>query len=373
MRWRERLWAWSSLSRLRNCGRVSHTAVGGAVVRISETDAGRRAGLAGLQSCGSVWACPVCARRISAQRSVEVRRVLEAVAGTGGSAFLVTLTMRHHAGQRLSSLWEALSAAWGAVTSGRAWSAEQERFGLLGWVRTVEATHGDAGWHLHVHALVVFDGPVSLDMAGELGGRMFTRWARALGRRGLTAVQDRGGLDVREVQMTADSIERVAEYLSKITHEITSPSTKQGRDGNRSPFAILRDALDVGLADDCELWVEWEQGSHGRRQLTWSRGLRDWAGLHVERTDEEIVAQDMRGDDVLVIPSESWPRVRSEVAGLLDAVELGGLDAAIRWMTSRGLAWSAPSRAPGVYPLPGGPSSPGFGAARDAYDTGTFN
>lgn len=349
--WRSRLWAWSSLPRLRHCGRFSHTGVGGAVLRLSNTDTGRRAGLAGLQSCGSVWACPICARRIASQRSGEVRRVLEAVADTGGSAVLLTLTMRHRAGQRLTDLWSALSAAWGAVTSGRAWSAEQDRYGVLGWVRTVEATHGEHGWHLHVHAVLVFDGPVSVDMAGELGGRMFGRWERALSRRGLASVQDRGGLDVREVRMTADSLDRVAEYLSKITHEITSPSTKDGRFGNRSPFAILRDALATGLADDAELWITWEQSSHGRRQLTWSRGLRDWAGLHVERTDDEIVAQDIRGDDVLVIPAESWPRVRAEVADLLDAVELGGLGAAMRWMNSRGLAWFAPpARGEGVTP-----------------------
>ena len=87
--------------------------------------------------------------------------------------------------------------------------------------------------------------------------------------------------------------------------EITSPSTKEGRDGNRAPFAILRDALATGLAEDCELWLTWEKVSHNRRQLTWSRSLRDWAGLHVERTDEEIAQQDMHGDDQLIIPAES--------------------------------------------------------------------
>lgn len=341
--WRSRLWAWSSLPRVRNCGRVTHNGVGGPVLRVSGTDNGRRAGLAGLQSCGSVWACPVCARRISARRSEEVRRVLEAAAAVGGSAVLLTLTMRHHTGQRLRHLWDALSASWGAVTSGRAWTAEQQRWGVLGWCRTVEATHGANGWHVHVHAVVVFDGPVSVDLAAELGGRMFARWARALGRRGLSAVEGRGGLDVREVAMTGDSLDRVAEYLAKITHEITSPSTKAGRYGNRSPFAVLRDALATGLADDCELWIEWEQASHGRKQLTWSRDLREWAGLHVERTDDEIVAEDLRGDDVLVIAPESWPAVRPHVADLLDAVEVGGLPAAQRWLSSRGLSWSTPS------------------------------
>lgn len=270
--------------------------------------------------------------------------MLSAVAATDGSAALVTLTMRHHAGLALVMLWAALSAAWGAVTSGRAWTAEQQRWGVTGWLRTVEATHGARhGWHLHIHSVIVFDGPVSDVMASELGGRMFERWRRALERHGLAAVQDSGGLDLRMVTMTADSVEAVSHYISKITSEITSPSTKDGRFGNRSPFAVLRDALDTGLADDCDLWIEWEQASHGRKQLTWSRGLREWAGLHVERTDDEIVAADeLHGEDVMAIPAESWPAVRAEVADLLDAVELGGVEAAVRWMASRSLAWSIP-------------------------------
>jgi hypothetical protein len=135
--WRSRLWSWTSLARLRNCGRVPFTDGGGAVLRLSETNEGTRAGIAGLQSCGPVWSCPVCARRISAQRARELREVLETVRASGGSVALVTLTMRHRAGQQLGPLWEALSGAWGAVTSGRGWTADQATFGIRGWCRVV--------------------------------------------------------------------------------------------------------------------------------------------------------------------------------------------------------------------------------------------
>ena len=131
---------------------------------------------------------------------------------------------------------------------------------------------------------------------------------------------------------------------TSITNKIPSPSTKEGRDGNRAPFAILRDALATGLAEDCELWLTWEKVSHNRRQLTWSRTLREWAGLHVEHTDEEIAQQDMHGDDQLIIPSECWPAVRTELAELLDTAESGGAAAARRWLESRGLHWIAVAR-----------------------------
>ncbi|SDG48678.1 MBL fold metallo-hydrolase [Pseudonocardia oroxyli] len=339
MTWRRRLWDLTTLPRLRNCGRVSHTGVGGAVVRVSETDEGRRAGLSGLQSCGSPWSCPVCARKIGAQRSEDVAAVLRAVAAAGGSAALVTLTMRHHKGHRLSDLWDALTKAWAAVTAGASWSKDQALFGVLGFCKAVEVTNGEAGWHVHCHAVVALDGPVSPELMEELGGRMFTRWERKLARLGFSAVADKGGLDVRPVRMTADSIEQVADYISKITSEITSPTAKEARSGNRTPFAILRDFLATGNADDWDLWETWERASHNRRQLTWSRRLRDWAGLHREKTDEEVASEDRGGEAAIIIPKESWPLVRDDVADLLDAIELGGVDQAVRWLTSRSLGF----------------------------------
>lgn len=349
MAWRSRLWDLTNLPRLRNCGRIAHTASGGAVIRVSDTDHGRRAGLSGLQSCGSPWACPVCARKIGAERSEEVARALTTVAEQGGSAALITLTMRHHKGHKLPALWDALSSAWSSVTGGSGYTRDVGTFGIIGWVRTVEVTHGACGWHVHTHALVALDGPTSPEMMEALGDRWFARWERKLAKLGLSAMADKGGLDVRPVRMTGESIEQVSDYISKITAEVTSPSTKQGRTredgtpGNRSPFAILRDALDTGNADDVELWWTWEAASHNRRQLTWSRPLRALAGR--ERTDDEVAAEDKGGDDTIALPAESWTSVRHEVADLLDMIEIGGIPGAVTWLSSRGLAFRLVSSA----------------------------
>ncbi|GAA1106807.1 protein rep [Pseudonocardia alni] len=338
------------MPRLRHCGRTTVSGTGGPVLRVTETAEGvRRAGVAGLQSCGSPWACPVCSRKIAAQRTAELRDVLAAVAAGGGSVHMLTFTMRHRRGQALRDLWTALSKAWRAVTSGRAVERERARYGLLGMVRVIEATHGEHGWHLHVHALVAFDGPVSRELAAILGADMFRRWERALQRAGLAApLENRGGLDVRPVDLGTGSIDAVAEYLGKITVEITGGTMKEGRGGNRSPFAVLRDVLATGLADDAELWLQWEQASRGRRQVAWSQGLREWAGLRAERTDEEVAAEETgtADDDVLAVAPESWPSLRPHLAEWLDVAERDGRGAASAWLTVRGIAWTRARRRP---------------------------
>lgn len=338
---RRRLWELSGLARVRSCGRVARTESGGPTLRVSgDATAGRSAGFAGLVSCGSVWSCPCCARKIGAQRAGEIRDVVTAVHAERGSAALVTLTLRHHAGQRLSDLWEALRYGWSRVTSGGAYTRETERFGVLGWVAAVEVTHGEAGWHPHLHVLVLFDTPMSADMIEELGGRWFQRWERALARRGVDAVAHRGGLDARAVAVTPDASGALGVYLSKIAMEVTGGAGKDGRYGSRSPFAILRDGLATGLADDIETWWEWEAASHGRRQLTWSRGVRERFALGAEDTDEEIAERDVGGDDLIALPAETWSVVRDQAEDLLSAAERDGLTGATAWLAVRGLLWS---------------------------------
>jgi hypothetical protein len=58
-------------------------------------------------------------------------------------------------------------------------------------------------------------------------------------------------------------------------------------------WQVLADGLGTGLADDLEAWVEYEQGSRNRKQVTFSRGLRRRYWLAEEETDEEIAEKDL--------------------------------------------------------------------------------
>ncbi|NYD38564.1 hypothetical protein [Actinomycetospora corticicola] len=332
----------------------------------NNADGTRTAGFSGLATCGSVWCCPQCAAKIATRRADELARVMRAVEERGGSAFLLTLTMRHARGDRLGltgderrrlsrlrekaaeyatanelgwdfderqaeadaieeqtlrerrGCWDVLSDAWARVTSGAAWKADQELFGgLLGWARVVEVTDGGNGWHVHIHALLCFSDNVSADVvSASVGARVFARWSNALARAGFDASEEHGW-DLRKVQLGDGDL---ADYFTKIAHEVTGSHRKEGRrKGGRTPMQLLVDAIETYEESTLARWWEWETASENRRQLTWSTGARDLrklAGLVKDMTDEEIASEDLPADEHLALPADNW---RSIVAGRWEA------------------------------------------------------
>lgn len=344
----------TSLERLRGCG---HTAVDGAGVTIRCTGEGdaRRAGFAGLATCGSVWACPVCAARIAADRAAELGAVLAAADDAGLRIALVTLTVQHHQGDSLREVWGAVTKGWGRVTSGKGWKTDSQRHGIAGWARAVEVTHGHHGWHVHVHAVVAYRGAEA--DAHTLGASMWSRWHAGITRAGFSAIAGSGGLDVRVSQ--GGDLGALGRYLAKqgadlegLAAEATMGAFKQAKGQNRTPFQIARAFLTTGDMTDLALWHEWEKVSKGRRQLTWSKGMRELAELGAERSDEDIAAEEIgsSADDVLLLPGETWREVRREATRLLDLVETGGRAALVAHLDTLGLAWLDP---PERTPAPG--------------------
>ena len=124
--------------------------------------------------CGSVTyraalchdrACPVCSWRRSRR---EYSRLLGAVRRAPKGRWLhVTLTLPAHVTTSLSAGLDLLTAAWGR------WCRSILR-GALGWWRRVEVTRGPAGWHPHMHVLLLLPDGADLDPA-----RVAAAWGRA--------------------------------------------------------------------------------------------------------------------------------------------------------------------------------------------------
>jgi hypothetical protein len=268
---------------------------------------------------------------------------MAAVQAAGGVMDFVTFTVRHHRGRRLAEVWDAVTVAWGSVTSGAEWM--RDKSGMLGWAKVIEVTHTRrSGWHVHVHALVAWAEPVTEAHSAQVALRAWRRWDRALLRRGFDSTPVRG-VDTRRV---VGGDEGLAGYIGKAALDLTSTWTKEGGAG-RSPFALLRDAVETYEAGDTALWWEFEATSWGRKMLTWSTGradLRRFAGLGRKRTDEEVAAADTGGDDAVVLVGETWSRISRErqQAELLAVTDEGGIPAVVAWLNERDLSlrWARP-------------------------------
>lgn len=372
------LWTESVRKRGRHCGRslassfasVDNGKGGRIVSRVegelsaqlrvtTDVEGKHHAGFAGVQTCGSVWACPVCSAKVLAHRQGEIAQAVETWEATGGRVAMFTFTMRHNASQSVSSLWDALSLGWSSITRGRAYMAERATYGLpvqrtfksgkregetvtstvIPWVRVVEATHGDRfGWHLHIHALVFLGAGVTDDEMHDLYESWWLRWSAGLSAAGID-----GSLRVNRAQWCEAKTE-IAGYVTKNTYtettvvrtageqagfEVARGDLKDGRFDNRSPFQILRDLIHQpsgpeAAERDGMLWAQFEHASQGRRQMTWALGSRDLFGLDDERSDDEIAAEEVgtRDDAVLVIPQRGWAMFRERAGLRADVLEL---------------------------------------------------
>jgi replication protein len=312
----------------------------------------------GLVTCGSVSACPCCAAKVRQARAEEIDRALGRHLAAGGGAVFVTLTAPHDAGMPLEKVWNTISGAWAALVAGRHRKALRERFGVIGYVRAVEVTHGRAGWHPHLHVLLLVEDPLDLDDLRELHRFLRERWGRRVTAAGFREPGLHRGVRVLPIY----SADGVGGYLTKLAEdegpgrtpglELARSDLKTGRSwGSRAPFRILADHERDRRPSDWRLFEEWLHVSKGRRTLEWSRHLR--ARLlpdEQERTDEDRAVEGDAADEVAVLEAGVWVEVvrRGLNVAVLAAVEAHGLGGLVVLLRAAGLDAVAAREGPRV-------------------------
>jgi hypothetical protein len=289
--------------------------------------------LSGTERCGSIWACPTCSAVIRAERAREIEQAVQAHQAAGGSVLFATLTLRHKRGDALGVLVDGLLGSWRKVLSGAAWKSTKARYGITGYIRSTEVTYGANGWHPHIHALVLTDGPLTDEQVETFGDEVHGRWARyAMAATGRMPSRDRG-VDVQRVDQDGRVL---AAYLGKVQDEghrvrrqgwgvgaeLARSDVKSARSGGVVPFELLDEdgSGEMPAGQRRRLWLEYVAGTKGRRAITWSRGLKDALGVN-ERTDEQIVEDvETMGETVAVIPAEVYDRLRRDEPGTLALV-----------------------------------------------------
>ena len=250
----------------------------------------------GLCVCGSIWQCPMCAAKVSERRRVELSEAVkrwmvgdDQAQRPGGHVLLVTFTLRHKAGQSYKMLVDTLNEAYKQVQQGAGWKGIKQRHGIVGTVRAFEPTHGRNGWHPHLHVLFFVAPGIDL---GKFTFDIKARWLRVVERLGGDATWEHG-VDVQSASS------EIADYVAKfgrepkwtVAHEVAKAPSKRGRVGGRTPIELLYDYAFKQDKKAGELWRLYAMTMSGRRQLTWSRGLRELLGMRDEQTDEEVATE----------------------------------------------------------------------------------
>jgi hypothetical protein len=188
---------------------------------------------------------------------------------------------------------------------------------------------------VHVHALFFLESSTVAPELDALKSSMFGRWSAALRRLGLPSPLA-AGQDLRVLDGAAD--EHLSRYFTKAVQqakriglELTSTQTKTARGvhGTRSVWSFLDDVIDQGDADSLDRWHEFQRASKGRRQLTWSQGIRELLGLRAEKSDEEVAGEELgtKADDLVLITAAGWRVVIGSrlMVPILEIVEKQGL------------------------------------------------
>jgi hypothetical protein len=298
----------------------------------------RSAFVSGVESCGRIWLCPVCAAKVRNRRGDEVAEGVGRWIGKGGDAHFFTATLPHDQGDALSASLSVLTESWRMLTRGRAYQAEKRSHGVVGTIKAVEATYGRSGWHPHIHAVVLVEKQVeTLDMF-DWYRALDERWARALVANGWSAGKAPYRFRALPVQL-GDSGRALAAYVTKVQdaglgNEIARADLKGGKKSSRTPFQILADFGSFGDVEDLELWHEYEAATAGKSAIRWSKGLRSLLLPDVaEMSDEEIAAEEQDGDNVAAVLPHTW-RAICDIPGaytaVLEAVEQDGWEGLIR-------------------------------------------
>lgn len=264
-----------------------------------------------------------------------------------------TLTMRHHKGHRLATEWDALADSWASVREARVWRKWRDRLGMVGNLRVVEVTDGSNGWHAHLH-LVLLVGREAEDpeLLEEFTTWLLEKWARALERHGFP-----GALDVGQDVHLVSGVEAAADlghYLSKsapygtaeaVGRELMGSWTKGARGvwSTVPAWRLAEEFKATGNVADLERWHEYERASKGRRQVTWSRGLRALLDLDAELSDEAVAAEEVGTVDLIRLDKHAWSLVLAQpwpTSRLLDVLDRKGLDGLRAFLDANGIFYT---------------------------------
>lgn len=279
-----------------------------------------KAHYSGLQTCGSVWSCPVCASKISERRRLEISQAVDKWIEQGGEVLLVSLTFPHSKKDNLKDLLLKQSEACKKFKGRSAYSKHLRSFyGIQGTIRSLETTYSKTnGWHPHLHELWFVNRGFSII---QLRNYVYDSWSLACTDSGLKRPNITNGVDIRSGDFACS-------YVAKwgMDYEVAKSHIKKGRKGfSKTPFQFLDDYQNGNLQAGA-LFREYAEAFKGKRQLFWSRGLKQLFGIETKSDTEILTDAVEQSKKIITIHYADWLNVvkHKAQAYILTLAELRG-------------------------------------------------
>jgi len=234
----------------------------------------------GLMVCKNVWVCPICTKRIMAQRAQQIETGLKIADKKGFYSYLLTVTLKHSLNDRLSFLLDGLNKSYKYLFSGKTGQTLKKELGYVGGIKALEIKWGYAnGFHPHNHIVIISDKLIDIDAVLP---RLKSRWIQALNHYGYEGDYDIA-LDLR------DSKASLYNYLTKqasLALELTHNANKSSKH-HYSPLALLDLAYNGDKVAE-STWLEYAESTFGQRMITFSKGLKDLLEIKDIKESESI-------------------------------------------------------------------------------------
>lgn len=305
---------------------------------------------AGLQTCASVWACPVCSSIISERRFLEFEKDINIWRSKDAcnTVLMITYTTPHYIFDTLDKVLELQDKAirlmkkQAQTKNGyKTWSTIMDHVGYIGSFTARDTTFGFVnGWHPHRHECL-FTVSLSDDELTELRHDLTIAFENAFIKAG-GVINDVSAFRKRAVvvcQANDDAgYKQIAHYVTEIkgqdwslAQEATKGVVKTSRHGNLTPFGILAAIKNGHSKSDLlkKKFYEYCQTMKGKRQFFASKGVRAWLGNNEILSDDEIL-QESENYNLLFcsIPDDVWEEilyldVRAEVLSMAQEFKNG--------------------------------------------------
>lgn len=320
-------------------------------VRIPKDARKNKASLAGVQTCGSIWACPICAKRIATQRGKEISQAIDYMTEAGSVAIMVSNTARHTVNDTLKGFKTKFKAAHRMFVQSRRWRDLKAKFGIQHSIKAVEGTWGiDNGWHYHQHSILFLNADLLLSVAPVV----FQVWVEAARQLWLYCLEKNGLDGVGEIAFDVQAEHDVKknylaklgleEETAKLDYELSAGHNKTS--GGAKIWQILEKSWE-GDKLASELYIEWVEAMSGDQWIVFSDGLKALCGID-EMAEEEAslfddIEEEVANETLMEISDEEFAPVRKlqKLAELLELAAMSRSEKAVReWLKKLEIEWN---------------------------------